>query len=64
MQIAKNTFENKRVLQSGVYVYSHNSCSSAWANPFAHLCVIDKKVKLSLCLTMHRDMKTYWGSGS
>jgi hypothetical protein len=26
--------------------------------------VIKVKVKLSLCLTKHHSMKTYWGSGS
>jgi hypothetical protein len=30
---------------------------------FCHIPCMCKKVKLSLCLTKHRAMKTYWGSG-
>jgi hypothetical protein len=26
-------------------------------------CMVKGKVKLSLCLTKHHSMKTYWGNG-
>jgi hypothetical protein len=32
-------------------------------NILQHISLVKKKVKLSLCLTKHHAMKTYWGSG-
>jgi hypothetical protein len=48
-----------------VYVYFILYCmySQREADHSPSFCVRGKKVKLSLCLTKHHAMKTYWGIG-
>jgi hypothetical protein len=50
------------ILLNTLYSYTHNLCSSlSVREQVSHPC--KRKVELSLCLTKHYTMKTYWGSG-